>query len=366
MLRRGGIVYLGCHRGGGTGTAGRRSNAGLGGIGSSLQSFDYNGNESDMGDSDGGIEEDDDSDHGGGAYAFDQSTLSGFGDDALTYDALDSSSSSSSDDDFEPAAEPPPPLPAKSTPKTGGGGGGGGGRASASAGSRSRINTNKAYASVAGGDGLKKGKIAGRIAGRTKKAKASQPPALPAKKEASSKGEQNDETFDGFGGSDMYIDIADDAGAAPAPPPPPKKTKSANKNPAKCARGHDSGGRACYKAVAGSRLYCANHSCTHKGCQKSKSSSDKYCANHLPSGIRPRAPTGTAASEYIDVVGDLDDGGGGEVFGGFDDVINDDEEGEVDGGGRGSSSDDDDDSDDDDSSDDDDDSSVDEAVGTML
>lgn len=63
-----------------------------------------------------------------------------------------------------------------------------------------------------------------------------------------------------------------------------------------CARGTDSGGRACKRPVGGGELYCDNHRCGRAGCSTSKSSSDAVCRHHVLAGVRPRAPTGVGGS----------------------------------------------------------------------
>lgn len=63
-----------------------------------------------------------------------------------------------------------------------------------------------------------------------------------------------------------------------------------------CARGTDSGGRACKRPVGGGKLYCDNHRCGRAGCSTSKSSSDDVCRHHVLAGVRPRAPTGVGGS----------------------------------------------------------------------
>ena len=69
---------------------------------------------------------------------------------------------------------------------------------------------------------------------------------------------------------------------------PARKPKQAKE---KCARGDESGGRACNHPPVRGLLFCANHQCEHAGCQKSKSSGDAFCGEHLPVGVRPRAAT---------------------------------------------------------------------------
>lgn len=47
-----------------------------------------------------------------------------------------------------------------------------------------------------------------------------------------------------------------------------------------CARGKDSGGRACKRPISGGEVYCDNHTCGRPGCTASKSSSDDMCRHH--------------------------------------------------------------------------------------
>lgn len=58
-----------------------------------------------------------------------------------------------------------------------------------------------------------------------------------------------------------------------------------------CARGTDSGGRACKRPVGGGELYCDNHRCGRAGCSTSKSSSDDVCRHHVedPDYLEPVA-----------------------------------------------------------------------------
>lgn len=87
--------------------------------------------------------------------------------------------------------------------------------------------------------------------------------------------------------------VATAATAAVKPQPSKKKKKTknaANKTP-QCARGEDSGGRACKHPVLPGTPFCENHSCEHESCQNSKSSGDDFCVQHLPTGVRPRAAT---------------------------------------------------------------------------
>eukprot|EP00729_Bicosta_minor_P012191 gene12191-17298_t len=85
------------------------------------------------------------------------------------------------------------------------------------------------------------------------------------------------------------------AATAAKPQPAKKDKKSTTKGgQPRCARGDESGGRACNHPALPGTPFCENHSCEHAACAKSKSSGDDFCANHLPTGVRPRAATTTA------------------------------------------------------------------------
>ena len=72
---------------------------------------------------------------------------------------------------------------------------------------------------------------------------------------------------------------------------PKRKTKRGRGNGPCCARGDESGGKACNHPPLVGTQFCANHSCEHPGCKTSKSSGDRFCGKHLPAGTRPRAAT---------------------------------------------------------------------------
>ena len=301
-----------CHGDGGSSGGGGGGGGGRRGIGSSLQSFDDQGNADDddvtddddsdeYGEDDGdGVDEYGDGENGAygfdnatGASAFDESAFSGFGDDALNYDAL---SSSSSDDDFELAA---PPLPEKSKASS----------------VRESATRGAAKSTALNGAGRPKSNAGGssKIAGRAKLATKGRsnapagknpetPPSLPAKQTASKK-TADSESFEGFGEvADMYIDVVEvpavesSSAVKSSRSSTTSRTKANGVKPSKCKRGDVSGGRTCYKPALEGQPYCGGHLCNHSGCSKSKSSADEFCADHRTAA--------SMAGEYVDVVGD--------------------------------------------------------------